>query len=385
MPIEWDPKIDGPRRTERVAGPSPSRPARASRPGPTPIPIEPGGRIEEPTRAPTHPTRAGAHRTTLATSEATLASLRLKLERDRIGRERTAREALRTVVAYPFRRSRGIRRKAVDLCETLAERLPDLSKEARWMSVLLRAEGDLHALDAERALEALAGVAEVLDGVGSNEELRAFASAVAASACIQIALRYPGLRRSLEEDLDVFLGRALRLAEDAVAANPSLPDGYVQIGRILLMQEDADGVREAAWFLHRALELDPEHDPAHAALALHHLENDDVDLAADHIEAATPEGSGHPAALLLRARIALRRDAPEAAARDLERALAMATRDGLLQLEAAFLWDRLGRPKDAATCLERARLLLGPDFDDLRAALLETMPREPLPTTPKNE
>ncbi len=160
MPVKWDPKVTGPlppavleqlRRPER-ADPGKSIPAAA----------EPS----LPDRGPTtsdaprpRPSQSGPERTALdKRADEVSATLRAAGDKSRAGRE-----ALAFSASYAMRRSRGARRRALELCDEVADEAPELVPLAGQLRVVLLAEGALHETTGEATLRACRALVRLLE------------------------------------------------------------------------------------------------------------------------------------------------------------------------------------------------------------------------------
>ncbi len=206
-------------------------------------------------------------------------------------------------------------------------------------------------------------------------QVDSLAHATMAHGLIQLAVHFPDELEPLELDVASALERALGLAERAIALAPELPDGHTALGRVLLCHDHDDAVTDAIEVLRHALELDPEHDPAEAALAAALRARGDAEGALDHVNRVIHRGSGQAPPLVLRALLYLDAGHGDLARRDLERAARMAPDAGLVALDAARAAAATGDELRALALRERGRELLGPAYE-LVARALDPRPGE---------
>lgn len=152
MAISWDPKnkpLSAPQAPEGENQPSdrtaqPTSEAQA--------PTKPAVMIEDPTRSDQHPTRPQP--ANASSIDASLRALRSALRSGRAERVRAAQQALGWCSGYALRRSRGSRRRGVELLEEVADAGIEGSDVAGVLAEVLRAEGKLHELSDEATGEA---------------------------------------------------------------------------------------------------------------------------------------------------------------------------------------------------------------------------------------
>jgi tetratricopeptide (TPR) repeat protein len=200
-------------------------------------------------------------------------------------------------------------------------------------------------------------------------QIEALARATMAHALTQLAIHFPHELDGLGMTVPEALERALGLAEEAIAGAPEMPDGHTALGRLLLCHDGPDAVDDALDVLRHAEDLDPEHDPAVASIAVALREKGETAAALRHVEQVIRRGSGQAQPIALRALLHLDAGDIELARRDLERAVRIAPNAGILRLDAARVAEMSGDAEGAATHRERARQLLGAAYELAAEAL----------------
>lgn len=369
MSIDRVPRATGTGEVPREpAGAPPAGPVKATEPRA----MEPPPRLPEPHASAVHPSRQAFVETGSALGRE-VERLRAALAGPAAGRAGAARAALALCRRYGVRRSRGSRQLALELLDEVAAAGAEHAPTATALSTLLGAEGLLHELDPDASGRALAAIVGFLDRSlheppDATTDLVSFAQALAAHALVQLCVHFPETLPALGGDADGLLARAFALAEEAVGAAPAVPDTHTALGRVLLCSADDEAPRAAEDAFQRALAIDPDHDPALAGLAALALAQGRPADALPYADRLTRLGGALPQALHLRALAAAGTGRLDEARRDLARALERAPNAGLLHLDAARLAARAGDPA-AATHEAHARELLGPAYDQARAAL----------------
>ena len=246
-----------------------------------------------------------------------------------LGRLEPAREALLCAVHYSMRRSKGARGLALALCTFVGEEVPELLEETEALGQLLRAEGCLHELQPESVLEAVVGLGiflrrcEHLQGQAALR-WRPLAQALLAQALVQAATCFPETLDDLDLRVEEVLSGAVALAEDSIAADPTMPDGHVALAQLILCHELSEAVQDAMEVLHHALALDGNHDPADIALAVAWYHQGNTVEALEAIERVLRRGNAQPLPLLLRAALYRQSGRLEESKGDLQRARKLA-------------------------------------------------------------
>ncbi len=279
-----------------------------------------------------HPAYQQATSTKTLVSNA-LAKLRADL-RDRLAkREAAAKQILSMCVAYPFRRSRGARKQALEAIDDVIAQYPDATELAEILLALLEAEHVIHLMEGESTLEGIANLTSLLASERLvDTQLAGFAKGLLAGGLVQLALHFPIDAQDLELPPEEILAQAFSLAEEAIANAPELPDGYVVLGRLLLIQEEVD---EAETLFELALSYDPEHDAAQTGLATAAWARGELEEARELVEPVLMRGSGHAGPWWLSTLIAEQQEEDARAVRDLVWALKLAPECGLLRIDAA--------------------------------------------------
>ena len=200
------------------------------------------------------------------------------------------------------------------------------------------------------------------------ERVEALARATLAHGFIQLAAHFPHELEALGLEPGEALRQAIRLAEEAIALAPDLPDGHAALGRVILCHDDATAVHDALEVLRHAIALDAEHDPAHLGIATGLWTLGDRDGALAAVDRILKRGNALPQPLILRALLYLESGRIDEARRDIERAVVLAPGAGLFRLDAAAISEAAGDPEAARAHRERARELLGAAYETLRAA-----------------
>jgi tetratricopeptide (TPR) repeat protein len=292
-----------------------------------------------------------------------------------------AQQALVAAASYAMRRSKGSRQHAIDLLEAVQEHVPEVAAEAKRLRHVLLAEAYLQENDAAstlRAMRALVGMLDEeveLDDDPADEapmpdrqtltatEIECIGRATLAHAFVQLVLHFPASLADLELSPDEALQQAMRLAEEAIALSPHLPDGHCALGRVLLCHDDAEAVADAVAILQHALGLDPNHDPAEVGLAVAMWRQGLRAQAQDTVNRVLLRGNALPQPLLLRGLLLLEDGQPAQARRDIERAVALAPKSGLLRLDAAAAAAAAGDHEGAENHRREAMALLGDAYD----------------------
>jgi len=120
--------------------------------------------IEQPGTATIHPSHK-APDAGPALFEKEIARIVRQLAGAKTARLDAADQALRMCGSYAMRRSRGVCKKAQQLCEEVAQHVPERAEIAKRMSEILGAEGRLHELSAGATLAAARQLLELLDEI----------------------------------------------------------------------------------------------------------------------------------------------------------------------------------------------------------------------------
>ncbi len=150
MAISWDPKnkpLNPPPLSESDAKPAEGQ----NESEPTAV-AKPTALVEDPTRSDQHPTRPQS--ANASSIEESLRAMRTALRSRRADQVRAAQQALSWCSGYALRRSRGSRRRGVELLEEVADSGIEGSDVASTLAEVLRAEGRLHELSDESTGEA---------------------------------------------------------------------------------------------------------------------------------------------------------------------------------------------------------------------------------------
>jgi tetratricopeptide (TPR) repeat protein len=283
-----------------------------------------------------------------------------------------SKEVMRACMSFAFRRSRGARKVALDLCdECSAAPDNDLPHYANLKGIL-QAESLLHQLSSEGTLKALAKLIAVLErrdpeqNVATNPDIEAVARSILAHGFIQLAVHFPDGAKNIQLSADELLSEALQLSEEAIALAPHLPDGHTSLGRVMLCQDDDVADMDARERFEVALALDPDFDPARIGLAnvLRHQKKPDEALVL--VNQVIKAGNGLPQPLVLRALIQKDLGELKAAYSDIERALALAPDAALVKLDAALICQAIGKNDLSLTRQKEAELCSPRSFDELR-------------------
>jgi len=309
------------------------------------------------------------------TLNAKLAAVRAALAGGEPARRAAATQSLHLAASYVMRRSGSLRRRAASLCDEVSEYAPELGELAVRLRSVLTAEGALHELDPDSSAAACAELAVAVDDQsGSGEEphraVAALAHATLAHGLVQLVVHFPAQLAEAQVPKASALEHALVLAEQAIALAPTLADGHAALGRVLLCSDDAEALGDSEALFTHALTLDAEHDPALAGLAAAQTSRGEPEQALATAERLLARGNTVPHAYLLRAVAEGELGRFDAAMRDLERAMRLAPRAGLLHLEAARVARRAHDEAAAQAFAARANELLGSDYAAQVLALL---------------
>lgn len=199
------------------------------------------------------------------------------------------------------------------------------------------------------------------------QRAEALARATLANGLIQAAIHFPHVTQAMGLDESRALDQATALAEEAIALDPTLPDGHCALARVLLCSELEQAHRDARAVLEHALELDPDHDPAHVALAVLDREAGRLDSALARLDRVVRSGNAHPLTFVLRGSIHAARGERSEARLDFTRVMKLAPESGLVDAELleAGAWSEA----EHETIRKRAEQRLGARYPWIRAAL----------------
>lgn len=341
MAIGWDPKSKSVARGAHTTTPDGS--AQPSKSGGNRAAAEaasmerPKALVDEPTRPKTHPTRH-TQSGSKAQFETHLDKLRELLAQEGTARRAGARQAIAMACGYSLRRSRGARKRGLELLEGIAESDLDEAHAAAGLAEILRAEGKLHELTAEATMAASASLLRALDEELPND-IAALGRTILANGLLQLATHFPDGAEELDATPAGLLEHAFFLAESAVEAAPHLPDGHCALARLVLLHDGPEALEDAKTILDHALREDPDHDPSQLCLALVELEQGDRDGALLRVDDVLRGGNGHPLAFLLRGLIHEARGDLTRAKADVTRAHKLAPQVGLLALDTARITE----------------------------------------------
>ncbi len=201
----------------------------------------------------------------------------------------------------------------------------------------------------------------------SAQRAEALARATLANGLIQAAIHFPHVAEAMGLDEIAVLEQALALAEGAIALDPTLADGHCALARVLMCSELDEAREDAREVLEHALELDPEHDPAHVALAVLDRERGDSDAALARLDRVAKNGNAHPLTFVLRGTIYAQRGERGKARLDFTRVMKLAPESGLVDLE--LLEDGSWSEAEHETIRKRAETRLGARAPWIRDAL----------------
>ena len=162
MSIDGIPKVKGGPPTSETPASKHTKPETEKPKTPLEAMDKPTKAVSEPDRAELHPSRqAPAGKPQLFEKEA--AELRRMLKAAGQARLDGAAKALALCASYRMRRSRGARRRALELCDDVAENVEEYEELAKKLHTILEAEGDLHDLSADATLRACKALVEIID------------------------------------------------------------------------------------------------------------------------------------------------------------------------------------------------------------------------------
>ncbi|MEL6547628.1 MAG: hypothetical protein AAFQ82_23595 [Myxococcota bacterium] len=143
MAISWDPK-NKPSALGSTQEPDAQNTAKAQKAGTPEAMSKPAAMVDDPTRSDQHPTRPQP--ANASSLEEALGALRAALRSKRSEQVRAAQQALAWCSGYALRRSRGARRRGVELLEEVSDSGIEGSDLASVLGEILQAEGKLHEL-----------------------------------------------------------------------------------------------------------------------------------------------------------------------------------------------------------------------------------------------
>ncbi len=200
------------------------------------------------------------------------------------------------------------------------------------------------------------------------DQVESLARATLAHGFIQVVIHFPQLLEEIGIGAEETLQQALRLAEEAIALAPELPDGHTALGRLLLCHDSEEAAEDALEVLRHALSLDCDHDPAEVALATAMWIRGEAQTALEATDRVLKRGNAMPQALMLRGLLHQEAGRLVEARRDFERAANLAPQAPLFRLDAAAAAEAAGDEAAARAHREVARELLGEVFQQVSRA-----------------
>lgn len=253
--------------------------------------------VQQPTKPVVPPGPGGKG---LSPIEARFVELERALAKRTANRQRDIQSAVALIGTSAARRSRGARKKALDLCAMM-----DDDATADGLRLALKLEDALQNSDGEAMLSGLVEAAKAEASLAGRA--RSLLQTQMAQALIYIVQHDPGALEALLEGEDGLsaehiLEHAFSLAENAMADAPELAEAHAALSMLVMLHGDPQALRDAERLTISGFKHEPDNDGCTMALALIRLAQEDYAKALELSGDLAARGYARGTAQLIAAR-----------------------------------------------------------------------------------